>query len=534
MRNMGAILHNMKKNQLFRQDKGAALLIGMLTTFILFALGSSVGKVANNSARNLSRKRVYEQLFDIGTAGTNSYIRYIKQTDPANDYQDMSENDFPEAGWGYEVTVDDDRYPGGLYQDANGDWYTGDVTITSTATNTERDMQRQVGTTFVHIHPSAKYVAWAGNQGGGDFYIFADFLPGGSDEIEGAIYIGNGNVIGVGPVGSSGGVFLPPGSTVEATGSITNIASDYWENRDPIADFTDPLQLFRNGHATRNDFDVAKAFADLGITGGPLPEDPEDPTKDHPLRHLFVINPPDRVGLWNPDPTTPDDYFLEDPDNSLPTHELPLEDGKVYYVDGNLWIFNNNVTQFTLPVATSVRSTIAVSGKIHILDDIVRGDPGDALLLAAIGGPDSDIEVGHQDHAHQYASVEDNAGTFKIEALLYAQGDFNAENALSGPHPDYVDSGVANIPARIDIYGVIVAGGTIDFGWNEHPQTYERGRWGDPDGSDPRPPRNYKIKVEYDDALVSSARRPRLAPKGPGDRILTHMIGTRNWQEVRE
>ena len=219
----------------------------------------------------------------------------------------------------------------------------GSYTVTSTG---QAGIRRRTLEALLDAGPADIYdhAIFAGNATGDKAYT----LPLGgtgdqADEVEGNVYSGNDLAV-------SGGAEVD--GEVQAKGAISGI--------DGETDKTYALpDIAGMDYANNHDFNVADLFSggdatweasDLGGSAWQLPE--ENPA------HIFRKNPDDRLDEINS--TTKDDYFLEDPhttlhdyydEGSMSGHTIslsgmaespgPVGTGKVYYVDGNLWISNN-------------------------------------------------------------------------------------------------------------------------------------------------------------------------------------------------
>lgn len=218
-------------------------------------------------------------------------------------------------------------------------------------------------------------------------------------------------------------------------------------------------------YATTADIDVAALFSTASYgrssQGGKAWKLPAS----NPA-HIFVRHPDDRTALWSATPK--DDYFLEDPTQSMHTDDhmdgsdpdvVQLtqqgtdanpgpNDGnnKVYYIDGNLWVHNLSTFSFQLRHAgsTGVRITIVVRGNIYISDNIYyRDTETDGLALIAIKDP------AHATTGNIYFG-DPTFGTLEaMHAFMYAENNFHDTN-LS-----------ASGSARVALYGNMTAGNQV-------------------------------------------------------------------------
>ena len=267
------------------------------------------------------------------------------------------------------------------------------------------------------------HALFAGNTSGDPAYSLRLSGEGSqADDVEGDVY-------------SGGDVDVEGDSTVNgmvrATGSITGASGDSGIIQ-PIPD------LAGMDYASNNDVDVKAAFDAggvyksnaLGGSAGELPED--DPA------HIFRKNPSDRTS--DTSATTKDDYFLEDPYESVRvdsgmdgsdaceislsgTSGNPGTNGsdKLYYIDGNLWLHNRNTFSFKMAHAAdeSAVVTIVVKGNIYFSDNLFyEDDEKDAVVFIAMKDPSV------PDSGNIYFGDPVFGTLEQMHAFMFAENDF--------------------------------------------------------------------------------------------------------------
>jgi hypothetical protein len=230
-------------------------------------------------------------------------------------------------------------------------------------------------------------------------------------------------------------------SGIEAVGEV-----DY--EKEPEAkggdEFLEPPDIFDMGYEITADIKVAERFG--AIDSGIMPQDD--------AAHIFIKNPRDgredivdHVFDLDGHKVNPDDYFLEDPYETVNTSAAATrenatrismsggpagkeEDGNqiVYYIDGNLWIHNPDTFSFKIQDAEVKGCNVlfVVRGNIVICDNLYyRNINKDQVAFIAATREDDpkgqisgNIHIGDQDF-----------GTLAhIESLLYAENNFYDNN----------------------------------------------------------------------------------------------------------
>src|SRR5688572_30739646 len=418
-----------------RNRRGAALLVVVLAMIVLAALAGTLTGVAVTSERQGVNAVQLTRALYVAEAGASECIAAV-HTGALETTGDVPS----------ELALGDARAPldfaGGSY------WATARyeplerVTITSYGTvgGRTRGVEAVLTRNLSLIYRSAVF---AGNSGGDPTYVMpfsGDGLQ--ADEIHGDIYSG-GSIAFTGDASIDG--------TPRAAGAITGV-----EGQSGI--HQSPPDLAGMDYAANNDVDVAALFDagaiyrddDLGGSAWQMPE--SSPA------HIFRKDPSDRV--LDTLSTAKADYFLEDPYEPLETSATvaaangtrltlsglngepgPNGSDLLYYIDGNLWIHNRSVFNFTLYTATGApaRVTFVVRGNIYVSDNILLENPDqDGLALIAMGDPDVEDSGNIYFGDPRFGTLE------RMDAFLFAENDF-VDNNLSATGSARVKIGRAHV-----------------------------------------------------------------------------------------
>ncbi len=180
--------------------------------------------------------------------------------------------------------------------------------------------------------------------------------------------------------------------------------------------------------------------------------------------HIFRIDPSDRKAEHQS--TAKSDFFLEDPyekvqsdasQNGTSPYHLSLSkggNGKVYFIDGNLWLHNRQSYSFQFDSQPNgTRLTFAVKGNIYFSDNLFYDDPAlDGIAFIALKDP------AVEDSGNIYFG-DGTFGTLKhMDSFMYAENDFHDTNLD--------ESGSTNVTVR----GIMSAGNQVkierDYGSN--------------------------------------------------------------------
>jgi hypothetical protein len=479
---------NLVRNSV-RARRGAALLIVVLALVVLAALaGTLTGVSLSSQQQGVSATQLSRALY-VAEAGVSECIAAVHTGALATSGKLPSQLAFGDADAPLE-------FAGGSYFALASYEPLDRVTITSFGTvgGRTRGIEAVMTRNLSLIYRSAVF---AGNSDGDPAYVMP-FSGEGSqaDEIHGDIYSG-------GSIAFSGDASID--GTPRAEGAVTGV-----EGQTGISQT--PPDLAGMEYAVNNDVDVAALFAsgatyvldDLGGTAWQMPE--SSPA------HIFRKDPSDRI--LDIAGTTKADYFLEDPyeavegsatvapafGSRISLSGLNGEPGPngsdlVYFIDGNLWVHNRNVFNFTLYTAAGApaRVTFVVQGNIYVSDNILLQNP-DQDGLALISMKDPAVE----DSGNIYFG-DPRFGTLeRMDAFMFAENDF-VDNNLS-----------ATGSARVTVNGNMTAGDQVrihrDFG-TQHS----------------------KLTVEFDDRLVTGELvLPGLPGTNPGNEVWA--LAT--WREI--
>ena len=290
---------------------------------------------------------------------------------------------------------------------------------------------------------------YAGNSSGDPNYVM-EFGGNGNrgDRITGDIYSGGG--ISVTQNAQINGV-------VRATGAITG-TSGYSGITQPVPDFA------AMDYPTNNDFDVAQLFSTATYAasayGGSAWQMPEA----SPV-HIFRKNPTDRASFTNA--TQGDDFFLEDPYEALHldlnsngsdasmlslsgvgTNPGPYSNHTVFYVEGNLWVFNllTNSFKFKQPQNDPNAFTIVVKGNIYIADNLFYLNQNkDGFALIALKDPSV------PDSGNIYLGDPSDGTLKQVDSFLYAENNFYDNNLDEHGSRDVTINGNMTAGDQVDI-----------------------------------------------------------------------------------
>jgi hypothetical protein len=414
-----------------RRKRGGALLIAVFVTIVCAGMAAGLMTVTSGSKKEHRASTEHMQALYVAEAGLNSAIDAVRSGTPV--VLGDAENPVPFSSgsyWGTSVDNGDDTYT---------------ITVYGTEHNDTRGFEAVLVKQGDGVYSSALF---AGNKSNDPAYVMKFGGTGAQGDVV------NGNVY-------SGGGILRKGSAalngeVRATGTLTGVGGD--------SGVTQPTpDLVAMNYPVNNNINVANAFAsatyksssDYGGKAWQLPE-------SNPA-HIFRKNPNDRTA--NTGATVKDDYFLEDVYEPINTSSAinsgagshitisgiggepgPNGNDLLYYIDGNLWIHNNNAYSFTLWNAsnTPVKVTFVVRGNIYISDNIFYQNAGGSGL-ALIAMKDSAVS----DSGNIYFG-DPSFGTLEyMDAFMYAENNFLDTN-LS-----------ATGSARVTVHGNMTAGNQV-------------------------------------------------------------------------
>ncbi len=419
-------------------ERGSALVVAVIATVVCAGMASALLAVSGSSKKEHIASADHMKALYVAEAGLSDGISVLT----GGGVPALGAVDAP-------VTFSDGSYFGSAVD--NGD-DTTTVTVYGTSHGQTRGVEAVVVRTSDGVYANALF---AGNSSGDPNYRMKfGGLGAQADHIGGSVYSG-GNIQITGNAAIDG--------AIRAFGAIGGGTGDTGHTQ-PIPD------LVAMNYGVNHDIDVAGAFASATYTnsasyGGRAWSLPES----NPA-HIFRKNPSDRSA--NTSSTAKDDYFLEDqyePMNSSSAINAnagahvtisgiggePGVNGNelVYYIDGNLWVHNNNAYSFTLwnSTGTPIKVTFVVKGNIYISDNIFYHDEN-ADGLALIAMKDSAVA----DSGNIYFG-DPSFGTLEyMDAFMYAENNFLDTN-LS-----------ASGSARVTVHGNMTAGNQVkinrDFG----------------------------------------------------------------------
>jgi hypothetical protein len=419
-------------------ERGSALVVAVIATVVCAGMASALLAVGGSSKKE-----------HVASADHMKAL-YVAEAGLADGISTLTNGGVPALGdAATPVSFSDGSYFGSAVD--NGD-DTTTLTVFGTSHGQTRGVEAVVLKSSDGVYANALF---AGNSSGNPTYRMKfGGLRTQADHIGGSVYSG-GSVQVTGNAAIDG--------TIRAVGAISGAGGETGHTQ-PIPD----LQAMN--YAVNHDIDVKAAFntatyASSSAYGGSAWKLPES----NPA-HIFRKNPSDRSA--NTSSTAKDDYFLEDVYEPINTSAAinanagshitisgiggepgPNGNELVYYIDGNLWIHNNNAYSFTLwnSTGTPIKVTFVVKGNIYISDNIFYHDEhADGLALIAM--KDSSVT----DSGNIYFG-DPSFGTLEyMDAFMYAENNFLDTN-LS-----------ATGSARVTVHGNMTAGNQVlinrDFG----------------------------------------------------------------------
>jgi hypothetical protein len=476
--------NNHRRAERAAKRRGGALLLAILATVVLASLAGALLAVTG----------AFRQEHVVATGEARAlYVAEASLSDGIAAVRAGGLKGIPAFSWGDPdpVPFGDGTYWGSAVAGVD---HVATVTGVATVAGRSRALEAVLEDQSEGVYTSALF---AGNSSGDPLYDM-DFggLGKQADAINGNVYSG-GNVTVKGDAKLNG--------AVKATGTITGFTGGKAGSA-PIPDI--PAM----NYPVNNDYNVASLFSGAtyksssGLGGSAWQVKEENPA------HIFRKNPSDRS--TDTSKTVKDDYFLEDPYESVSTSStvaakygthltLAGQDGnpgksgtnKVYYIDGNLWIHNKNIFSFTLfnSKAEPAAATFVVSGNIYFSDNIFYNN-AEKDGIAFIAMKDSKVK----DSGNVYFG-DPTFGTLEhMDAFMYAENNFY-DNNLS-----------ASGSATVTVNGNMTAGNQVlinrDYG-SQHS----------------------KLTVNFDDRLATGDLRLPGLPTATGGDALWVM---RSWREV--
>ncbi len=471
--------------------RGSALVFALIAVSALALMGGAAWTLAASTNRAVNHFREDLRAFYLAEAGISEGVAEVARA--------VGKSEAPASSIGTEdepQTLNNGAYWVSIEEDATNQAFR--VTATARANGARHALEAVVKRTGEAVYAHALF---AGNSSGDPTYQLRLSGTGDqADQVEGDVY--------------SGGDLTLDGTSdvhgvLRATGSITGGSGDTGITQ-PIPD------LAGMDYATNNDVDVKAAFDagavyasnDLGGSAWELPE-------DHPA-HILRKDPSDRVG--DTSLTEKADYFLEDPYEDVRIDpdmdgsdacEITLSgtngdpgasgSGKVYYIDGNLWLHNrlSYSFQFTHEDDEAAVVTFVVKGNVYFSDNLFYQDATtDAVVFIAV----KDEAV--VDSGNIYFGDPVFGTLEQMHAYMYAENDFYDVN---------LD---ASGSARVRVFGNMTAGNHVaierDFDTGEGVE-------------------HSQLVVEFDPRIVNKEVEPPGLPRTPGGSTGTMLV---SWREV--
>ncbi len=468
-----------------RRRRGSVLLVALIAVMVVAALGSAM--LIGGASRDRARDAAVHQTRALYVAEAGMSVALASALSGA--LLNVGAAGAPVAFGGGEhwVTAVD-----------NGD-DTATITAWGRVGGSLRCTQAMLESSGAGIYD---YALFAGNSSGDPGYDMRFSGSGAAaDDINGNVYSG-GNVVIAADAHIDGDVRA--NGTVSAVASATPAA--------PSTGVSVPTpDLAAMDYANNHDFNVASMFASATWSSSSMGGSAFQMPESSPA-HIFRKNPSDRA--TDNAGTAKDDYYLEDPYESvnggasidvasstrislsgINGEPGPSGTGKVYYIDGNLWIHNRNLFSFALDssAAAPARITLVVKGNIYFSDNVLYRDPArDGVAFVALKDP------AHTDSGNIYFGDPTFGTLERMDAFMYAENNFY-DNNLS-----------ASGSARVTVNGNMTAGNQVrinrDFGGAHS-----------------------KLTVNYDDRLVSGAVT---LPGLPGFQYSGSGWALRSWREI--
>ena len=423
------------------KDAGGALLGVILLTSVVTVLAGTALTIAASSNKEVEHERRRIQALYSAEAGVNAGLAQLtlgwKTAQPVS------------ATLGTDVA---------LAGESNNAYFTSitenvDGSYTIQATGRSGAEARSIEVLARPYPPSPfEHAMYAGNLSGDATY---DLELGGTGSQADTV---------VGDLYSGGDLTLADDATV--TGDLS--ASGILTGATGTEGLTPQLpQLLEIDYENFNDYDVAALFGsstrisdNAGGTAGQLPSTD--------AAHIFRLNPSDRSS--DTSATTKDDYFLEDPYESVNADygqdgsnafevSLPADaNNKVYFIDGNLWLHNRRT--YSLKIKNEgvdpTKVTFVVKGNVYFSDNFFYSDPAqDGVSFIAL----ADENVA--DSGNVYFG-DPSFGTMQFaEAFIFAENNFYDTNLSAAGSSNVEVRGSMTAGNQMDIQRDFLSAGTL-------------------------------------------------------------------------
>lgn len=420
--------------------RGSALLLALVATLVLAGMAGAIMAVSGSFKQEGAAFTDESRALYVAEAGLSQGIVAAQNlgvpakagaagTVMSSSGTDDAPTDFGEGGYWNSVVE-------------NGD-ATWTVTSFAQVANHERGVEAVLARNVNQIYNSALF---AGNTAEDPLY---DMEFGGkgvqADDINGNVYSG-GNIVVVGDSTIDGDI-KAAGTITGETGTTASL---------PVPDI--PSMQYEINH----DYNVASLFASATYAANSLGGSAYQLPESSPA-HIFRKNPSDRA--TDTAKTTKDDYFLEDPYETVNSSSTvspssatkitlsgqdgnpgPDGSGKVYYIDGNLWIHNKKLFSFVMwnGKPEAVKITFVVKGNIYFSDNILYQDSAnDGVAFVSIK------DEKEKDSGNIYFGDPTFGTLEQMDAFMYAENDFY-DNNLS-----------ASGSAKVTVNGNMTAGNQV-------------------------------------------------------------------------
>jgi hypothetical protein len=400
---------SMHRSRSLRSRRGSAAILALAVAFLLlFLCGAMLTRSLQSRGERDGTVTEHRALL-VADAGVAHALVNLTADNAAN--IGAAENPVPFAGGSYFATLTDN----------------GDGTFTVVSSGSSGGEQAAVEAVLAPGESGVfDHAVFAGN-GSGDPGYELEFGGTGTqaDDLNGDAYSGN-DIVVTGTPSLDG--------TLRATGDI-NGASGEEDVTLPIPD------LQGMNYAATADFDVEALFNRATYRSNAAGGSAWQVAQSNPA-HIFRKNPSDRTAQTSS--TVKADYFLEDPYQPVTVGSNPdgsdaykfsltgiggapgpNSNGKVFYIDGNLWMNNKKTFSFIIANSspTGVQVTFVVSGNIYLSDNLFyKNSEMDGIAFIAMKDP------GVADSGNIYFG-DPIFGTLKtLNAFTYAEDDFYDNN----------------------------------------------------------------------------------------------------------
>lgn len=398
-----------RRQQAAQSRRGNALILMLLVTVMMVGLAGAALNITTSSVREVEAEKNQIQALYAAEAAIGAGLHQL-----AVSYQTRAAVASNVGTLANPIALDSDQYWTTLEANADGTYTIRATGISGRASRTvEAIAEALPASPFEHS-------VFAGNLSEDPAYqLTFGGREGQADEVSGGEVYSGGDIV-VNDDASIRGKLRAHGDVIGETGQGGVIM--------------DVPQVLSIDYEQFNDYNVSTLFEsaprledNAGGTAGQLPS--TSPA------HFFRKNPSDRTS--DTDATTKDDYFLEDPYETVQVDRdqdgsdafdlsIPGEaNNRVFFIDGNLWIHNRKSYSFkiTNPTSNPTRITFVVKGNVYFSDNLFYDDPTmDGVAFMALADPDV------PDSGNVYFG-DPVFGTMRFaESLMFAENNFYDTN----------------------------------------------------------------------------------------------------------